>query len=479
MDVATQSTVPIEQVRLLLTGVRSAGLTTDSPRPARSAAVSYQPPLTVRFASSRARRVFAELAGPSRLLDHRWTVVVGGVIVVAGIAAGAVQFHRIVGILGEPLPLGALLAVLTALFAATLVHELAHGMALTGFGGVPRRAGVMLFYLSPAFFVDVTDAWRLPDRRRRAAVALAGPFVHAVLAAAAMVAALAASGTAASILVSFALAAASIAVFNLVPFVRFDGYLALMALLDRPHLRRDALAAFGSRAFGKTGDDTVPLILFGAACAITPLILTLLALNRIGVTLEPLGSVGVVAALIAVAGVTVAVGVSALRYLRATAPSVGRLCLVLAVVLGLLTALALTPIANERRLGFHRDRGELSAVALSAAELRGIPDGAPVRLLTNGVVLQSPIGTARWTGEALGDDRVPLESLAPASVPGATIDVVTAPLAAQTLPESDMGVAVVRLGESRPAIVGLWCDRIAPTLGLPSCNPLPPTKGSS
>lgn len=477
-EVASQAAVPVEEVRRLLAAMRSAGLTTDSLRPRRSAGVSYQPPLTLRFASGRARRLFAALAVPSRFFVHPRTVVVGCAVIVAGVAAGFAQSGRITRVLADPLPVSALLAVLAALFVATLLHELAHGMALTGFGGVPRRAGVMLFYLSPAFFVDVTDAWRLRDRRRRAAVALAGPFVHAVLAGAASIAALAAPAAAARVLLAFALAAASIAVFNLIPFVRFDGYLALVALLDRPHLRRDALAAFGRRVFGTATGETPALLLFGAACAVTPSVLTVLALSRVAATLGPLGASGAAAFVLAVTGVAAAVAAAAVRYVRATAPSAARLALVAGVVLGLVSALALTPVANERRLGFVRVGSRLSAVALTEAELADIPQGAPVRLESNGIALHRSLGTARWAGGLLGDGRAPLEALVPSSIPDTTVAVHAAPLANPSRFTPETGVAIVRLGEPRPAVVAFWCQQLAPLFGTPPCHPTSSTKGT-
>ncbi|MCR2185631.1 hypothetical protein NSX52_24025, partial [Salmonella enterica] len=82
--------------------------------------------------------------------------------------------------LTTPMPLTGLLILIAVLSLATLLHEAAHGLTLARFGGSPRRAGFMLFYLTPAFFVDVTDGWRLPKRSQRVAIALAGPAVHAV-----------------------------------------------------------------------------------------------------------------------------------------------------------------------------------------------------------------------------------------------------------------------------------------------------------
>ncbi|MFX5693168.1 hypothetical protein ABTE17_21040, partial [Acinetobacter baumannii] len=79
-------------------------------------------------------------------------------LIVAGLVALGAQAADVVAALTSPLPLVDVLVVAVVLVAATLLHEAAHGVTLAHGGGQPRRAGVMLLYLGPAFFVDVTDA---------------------------------------------------------------------------------------------------------------------------------------------------------------------------------------------------------------------------------------------------------------------------------------------------------------------------------
>ena len=58
--------------------------------------------------------------------------------------------------------------------AAVSLHEIGHGLAVASFGRRVRRAGVKLILIFPFGFVDTSDAWFEP-RRRRIAVSAAGP----------------------------------------------------------------------------------------------------------------------------------------------------------------------------------------------------------------------------------------------------------------------------------------------------------------
>ncbi|WUQ67356.1 hypothetical protein OG965_01935 [Streptomyces sp. NBC_00224] len=132
------------------------------------------------------------------------------------------------------------LLVYATMIAVNVGHEFGHATALAYFGGRPRRMGVMLLYLSPAFFCDVTSSWCLP-RRQRATVALAGIIVNTGVGACAALAGAADLGGQRSYWWLLALANTTTVVFNLLPFIRLDGYLLLLATVDRPHLRDHAM----------------------------------------------------------------------------------------------------------------------------------------------------------------------------------------------------------------------------------------------
>jgi hypothetical protein len=98
------------------------------------------------------------------------------VLIVVGLGAFA---YLIIGRYGTPfvvskrVGLGALVFLLGR-FAVVAVHETAHGLTMASFGRRIERAGIKLIGIFPYAFVDTSEAWFEP-RRRRIAVSLAGP----------------------------------------------------------------------------------------------------------------------------------------------------------------------------------------------------------------------------------------------------------------------------------------------------------------
>jgi putative peptide zinc metalloprotease protein len=60
------------------------------------------------------------------------------------------------------------------LFAIGFVHETAHGLTCKHFGGEVHSMGFMFLYLTPCFFVDVTESWISASRLQRMATIIAG-----------------------------------------------------------------------------------------------------------------------------------------------------------------------------------------------------------------------------------------------------------------------------------------------------------------
>lgn len=136
-----------------------------------------------------------------------------------------------------------LIALVVAYYVVTFVHESAHAVTCKHFGGRVPEGGFMLFYFMPAFYVDVTDAWLQPWRRR-IAVSWAGPYSGFMLAGvSAVLVWLLPSGWLLGI-VLFKLAVVSYIddAFNLMPLLKLDGYYILMDWLEIPELRERAIA---------------------------------------------------------------------------------------------------------------------------------------------------------------------------------------------------------------------------------------------
>jgi putative peptide zinc metalloprotease protein len=144
-------------------------------------------------------------------------------------------------------------------FAIVAVHETAHGLTMASYGRRVRAAGLKLLLIFPYAYVDTSEAWFEP-RRRRIAISAAGPVSDLSLGALFALCCFALpAGTLRDILFQLAFAAYLGAFFNLNPFVERDGYQILVDLLREPGLRRRAREQLARRlaGAGRTGDSRV------------------------------------------------------------------------------------------------------------------------------------------------------------------------------------------------------------------------------
>lgn len=132
-----------------------------------------------------------------------------------------------------------------AIVFASLFHELGHCAAVAAFGARVRRIGFGIYWLSPALFSDVSDAWTL-TRGQRVAVDCGG--IYFQMLACACYALFAAFLTSPAIQLAFriAIAANLVAVLSaLNPILKYDGYWIVSDALSIPNLRRQSERAIG------------------------------------------------------------------------------------------------------------------------------------------------------------------------------------------------------------------------------------------
>jgi putative peptide zinc metalloprotease protein len=157
------------------------------------------------------------------------------------------------------------LVFLLGRLAVASVHETAHGLVMASFGRRVGRAGFKLVLIFPYVFVDTSEAWFEP-RRRRIAVSAAGPASDAVMGATfALCCLVLAPGTLRDIFFQLAFAAYVGALVNLNPFVERDGYHILTDVLGEPGLRRRARAELRRRLRGDDAPLSPMLVKFAAA----------------------------------------------------------------------------------------------------------------------------------------------------------------------------------------------------------------------
>jgi putative peptide zinc metalloprotease protein len=125
-----------------------------------------------------------------------------------------------------------LLGVLGAVIIATVFHEFGHASACRYGGARPGVMGVGLYLVWPAFYCDVTDAYRL-DRRGRLRTDLGGVYFNAIFALLCG-AVYFATGEEAALLCAVLLHVMLLQ--QLIPLLRFDGYYVLTDLTGVPDI---------------------------------------------------------------------------------------------------------------------------------------------------------------------------------------------------------------------------------------------------
>jgi hypothetical protein len=152
------------------------------------------------------------------------------------------------------------LVFLLGRFAIAAVHETAHALTMASFGRRVERAGLKLVVILPYVFVDTSEAWFEP-RRRRIAISAAGPVSDLSLAGLFAICCLALpAGTVRDIFFQLAFAGYVGAFFNLNPFIERDGYHMLVDWLREPGLRRRAREQFARRLSGQGRSSDSPVL---------------------------------------------------------------------------------------------------------------------------------------------------------------------------------------------------------------------------
>jgi putative peptide zinc metalloprotease protein len=152
------------------------------------------------------------------------------------------------------------LVFLLGRFAVVTVHETAHGLTMASFGRRIERAGLKLIAIFPYAFVDTSEAWFEP-RRRRIFISAAGPASDFTVAGAfSLCALLLPHGTIQEIFFNLAFAGYVGGFFNLNPFIERDGYHILVDVLGEPGLRRRAKEQLSRRLRGESAETDSPVL---------------------------------------------------------------------------------------------------------------------------------------------------------------------------------------------------------------------------
>ena len=255
-------TFGLKQVSDLVTMLRRADFLTDKPRDVwvdlRERLNPATRPPERRWTEGTGMRLKFPLRGIDGFVTSyhqkvgRWVfsrvfIAFSAVVSVAGLAAFVQQILRgrdpFAPIAGSGL--AGIVALVVAYYITIFIHESAHALTCKHYGRMVPKGGFLLYYLMPAFYVDVTDAW-LEPWRHRIAIFWAGPYSGFFLAGVSSLLVLVVpAGTTSTVLFKLAVAAYLTNLLNLMPLLLLDGYWILEQWVEIPQLRDRALAFVG------------------------------------------------------------------------------------------------------------------------------------------------------------------------------------------------------------------------------------------
>jgi putative peptide zinc metalloprotease protein len=124
-------------------------------------------------------------------------------------------------------------------------HETAHGLTCKHYGGQVHSMGLMFLYLTPAFYVDVTETWISATKIQRLATIIAGIWTEMTICGFAMI--VWANTQAGQWLHDFAyevilITGLAVILVNLNPLIKLDGYYFLTEVIGIPDLKERSTA---------------------------------------------------------------------------------------------------------------------------------------------------------------------------------------------------------------------------------------------
>lgn len=132
------------------------------------------------------------------------------------------------------------------MIATIMLHEFGHAICCNRHGGKITSMGLMLFFMIPCFFCDVSDIYMFKDKKKSLGVAFSGIAINYLLGTIAclMYFYLYHIGIYAPLLMFYYFANLGFVVYNLFPFVKLDGYWVMTALLGVDNLLDKSILSF-------------------------------------------------------------------------------------------------------------------------------------------------------------------------------------------------------------------------------------------
>ncbi len=178
-----------------------------------------------------------------------WTLLVLSLIALTGYVHLAVHWPKFMDAMMRSLTFQGLFKYGIVIIFLKIGHEFAHAYTAKWAGVRVRRFGIGFMVFFPRLYTDITDAWRVTQRRKRMLIDAAGILAEMLIGGLAILVWLNTAPGFANTLCYyiFAVSVVNTVFINGNPFIRYDGYYLLMDLTGIDNLQRrgfDAVKTF-------------------------------------------------------------------------------------------------------------------------------------------------------------------------------------------------------------------------------------------
>lgn len=135
------------------------------------------------------------------------------------------------------------LVILLGIVISFGIHEFAHAMSCSYYGGTIGRMGMLLYFLLPAFFCDVSDIYLIAKRKVSFCVGIAGVTSNLLVGNFCVLIYLL-TGSSNPVWLYIWFSNVGITVYNLLPIVKLDGYWVLSSIANANNLMDKSTVLF-------------------------------------------------------------------------------------------------------------------------------------------------------------------------------------------------------------------------------------------
>ena len=107
---------------------------------------------------------------------NKWTLLMLALISLSGYLSAVANWSRLVEAVLASMSFSGLLKYAIAITAMKAFHELSHAYVAKSFGIRVRRFGIGIMVFFPRLYTDITDSWRITDRKSKALIDASGIF---------------------------------------------------------------------------------------------------------------------------------------------------------------------------------------------------------------------------------------------------------------------------------------------------------------